>query len=225
MTTKKQRARTVEDKRKKKDLILKAARELFFKKGFYGTTIEMITSKAGVSTGIFYFYYKNKIEVFKALQDEGLDILLETIDTVVAGEDRNAREKLLRLAQLYLGYYREYREYFDIMSIICAAPDELKETDSELSTIIDDKTRIVLQKIEGIIEDGIQNGEFIRMDTWKAVTVFWAMMDGLILLDERDNIKNVIGVGLDELVEQALDMSFHGIVKGYYRCPPMPGGK
>lgn len=213
MSTTKQRARTVEDKQKKKDTILKAARELFFKKGFYGTTIEMITSKAGVSTGIFYFYYKNKIEVFKALQDEGLDILQNTIDTVIAIPDMTAREKLLRLAHLYLGYYREYREYFDIMSIVCAAPDELKETDSELSTIIDDKTSGVLKKIERIIQDGIENGEFVSVDTWKVITVFWAMMDGLILLDERDNIKNVIGVGLDELVEQALDMSFHGIVK------------
>lgn len=213
MSTTKQRARTVEDKQKKKDTILKAARELFFKKGFYGTTIEMITSKAGVSTGIFYFYYKNKIEVFKALQDEGLDILNDTIDTMIAISDITAREKLRRLAHLYLGYYREYREYFDIMSIVCAAPDELKETDSELSTIIDDKTRVVLKKIERIIQDGIENGEFVSMDTWRAVAVFWAMMDGLILLDERDNIKNVVGVGLDELVEQALDMSFHGIVK------------
>jgi len=213
MSTTKQRARTVEEKQKKKDSILKAARELFFKKGFYGTTIEMITSKAGVSTGIFYFYYKNKIEVFKALQDEGLDILQNVIDTMIARRDMNAREKLLGLSRLYLNYYREYREYFDIMSIMCAVPEELKETDSELSTIIDDKTRTVLKKIERIIQEGIQNGEFVRVDTWKTVTVFWALLDGLILLDERDNIKNVIGESLDELVEQALHMSFHGIVK------------
>jgi hypothetical protein len=51
------------------------------------------------------------------------------------------------------------------------------------------------------------------MDTRKAATVFWGMMDGLILLDERDNIKNVIGVGLEDLIGQALEMSFGGMVK------------
>jgi AcrR family transcriptional regulator len=213
MSTEKQRARTVEDKQKKKKNILNAARELFFKKGFYGTTIEMITTRAGVSTGIFYFYYKNKIEVFKALQDEGLDILQNTIDTAIARRDMSAREKLTNLAYMYLGYYREYREYFDIMSIVCAAPDELKETDSELSAIIDEKTRGVLQKVQSVIQDGIESGEFAPMDTWKAATVFWGMMDGLILLDERDNIKNVIGVGLEDLIGQALEMSFGGMVK------------
>ena len=209
----KERARTSEEKQKKKDSILRAARELFFKKGFYGTTIGMITSKAGVSTGIFYFYYKNKIEVFKALQEEGLDILQDMIDTVISQREMNARQKLTKLAYMYLGYFREYREYFDIMSIVCAAPDELKETDSELSAIIDNKTRSVLKKIEGVIQEGIDNGEFNRINTWKATTVFWAMMDGLMLLDERDNIKNVVGKDLGELVEQALTMSFHGIVK------------
>jgi len=213
MSTEKRRARTAEDKQKKKERILKAARELFFKKGFYGTTIEMITAKAGVSTGIFYFYYKNKIEVFKALQDEGLDILQNAIDTVIARREMTSREKLTRLAFMYLDYYREYREYFDIMSIVCAAPDELKETDSELSTVIDDKTRGVLKKIEGVIQDGIDGGEFIPVDIWKATTVFWAMMDGLILLDERDNIKNVIGVNLADLIEQALEMSFRGLAQ------------
>jgi hypothetical protein len=39
------------------------------------------------------------------------------------------------------------------------------------------------------------------------------MMDGLVLLEERDNIENVIGFSLDELIKQALEMSFYGITK------------
>ena len=39
------------------------------------------------------------------------------------------------------------------------------------------------------------------------------MMDGFILLAERHNIENVIGVGLEELVKQALEIVFYGMVK------------
>lgn len=209
----KRRARTIEDKRKKGEKILKVAKELFFDKGYYGTTIEMITEKAGVSVGTFYFYYKNKIEIYKALQDEGVDILLEMIEEVVSEQDLSAREKLYELAHTYLKYYREYREYFDIIAILSATPDELKETDTELSGIINTKAFNVLKKIEGVLNEGVENGEFIAMDTWKATSVFWGMMDGLVLLEERENIVNVIGFSLDELIKQALEMSFYGIMK------------
>ncbi len=209
----KQRARTVEDKQKKGDRILKAAKELFFDNGYYGTTIEMITAKAGVSTGTFYLYYKNKIEIYKALQDEGLDILLDMFEGVISRPGMSAREKLSELAHTYLRYYREYREYFDIIAILSATPDELKETDTELSEIINTKAFNVLKKIEGVMVEGVRKEEFVLLDTWKATSVFWGLMDGLILLDERENIENVIGFGLEELLKQALEMSFYGIIK------------
>jgi AcrR family transcriptional regulator len=210
----KQRARTLEDKQKKSEKILQAAKGLFFDKGYYETTIEMITEKAGVSIGTFYVYYKNKIEIYKALQNEGVDILLDMIQQVVSRPDITAHEKVIELARTYLRYYKEYREYFDIMAIVSATPPELKETDSELSRIIDGKTYDLLKRIEGVLREGVESGEFVAVDTWKATTVFWGLMDGLILLEERNNIENVIGLTLEELVSQALEMSFHGIVKG-----------
>jgi AcrR family transcriptional regulator len=209
----KRRARTLEDKRAKGEKILQVAKELFFDKGYYGTTIEMITAQAGVSIGTFYFYYKNKIEIYKALQDEGVDILLEMIDKTISRPGLSAKEKLYELAHTYLNYYKEYREYFDIIAILSATPDELKETDTELSSIINTKAYNVLKKIEGVLQEGVVNGEFVPMDTWKATSVFWGLIDGLVLLEERDNVVNVIGFSLDELIKQALEMSFYGIMK------------
>ncbi len=208
-----QRARTSQDKQKKSEKILQAAKELFFDRGYHETTIEMITAAAGVSTGTFYVYYKNKIEIYKALQNEGLDILLAMIDAVISRPGETARWKMAELAATYLRYYRDNREYFDIVAILSATPRELKETDSDLSKIINGKTYDVLRKIEGVLREGVNRGEFIALDTWKATTVFWGLMDGLILLEERNNIENVIGLSLEELVEQALEMSFAGIMK------------
>jgi len=207
------RARTEEDKLQKKQMILRAARDLFFKHGYYGTTIEMITEKAGVSTGTFYLYYRNKIEIYKALQDEGLDILIEMIDQVISWPGMSALAKLADISRTYLRYFNDYREYFDIMAVLSATPDELKETETEISRIIDGKTIELLKSIEKVIGEGIENGELIEIDTWKATSILWGMMDGLILLAERHNIENVIGVGLEELVKQMLEIVFFGMVK------------
>ncbi len=208
-----QRARSREDKLRKSQNILEAAKKLFFERGYHDTTIGMITERAGVSVGTFYVYYRNKIEVYKALQNEGLDILLAMFEEALARPSRTAREKIAALAATYLAYYRDYREYFDIMAILSASPPELKETDSELSRIINGKTYDVLRMIESVLREGVDAGQLVGLDTWKATTVFWALMDGLILLEERNNIENVIGLDLKELIDQALEITFLGIAK------------
>jgi len=205
------RARTLEAKQQKGQKILEAAKELFFSKGYYGVTVEMITDKAGVSTGTFYLYYKNKIEIYKALQNEGLDILIDRIRKVISKPGMSASIKLSEVARTYFDYYNDHREYFDIIQILSASPDELKETQTEISKIIDNKVYHLLKVIEGVLKEGIENGEFVPMDTWKVTNVFWGLMDGLILLDERNNIKNVIRVDLEQLMRQAFRMTFYGI--------------
>ncbi|MBN1689508.1 MAG: TetR/AcrR family transcriptional regulator [Dehalococcoidia bacterium] len=207
------RARTIEAKQQKRQKILDAAKELFFNKGYYVIGIDMITEKAGVSTGTFYHYYKNKIEIYKSLQNEGLDILVDSIMKVISLPRTSSLTKLKEIARVYFRYYNDHREYFDIISILSATPDELKETQTEISRIVDRKAHSLLKMIESVLIEGIENGEFVSMNTWKVTNMFWGLMDGLILLEHRNNTLNVIGVDLEDLIKQALEITFFGIVK------------
>jgi len=72
-TTDKMMARKEARRRK----LLKAAIRLFGSKGFHDTTVPMIVRAANSSTGSFYFYFRNKEDVFAAaLQDLGERISL-----------------------------------------------------------------------------------------------------------------------------------------------------
>lgn len=51
----------------KKQLLLDAALELFGTHGFHGTTAKNIAAKAGVATGSFYRYFRDKKAVFMAV--------------------------------------------------------------------------------------------------------------------------------------------------------------
>jgi len=51
----------------KKDAVMKAAIEIFSKKGYPSATIREIAAKAGVSIGTIYFYFKNKAEILKEM--------------------------------------------------------------------------------------------------------------------------------------------------------------
>ena len=65
--------RRIREKENRKSAILKAARKLFFEKGFKSVTVESIARKAELSKGAVYLYFKSKDEIYS-------QILLDDID-------------------------------------------------------------------------------------------------------------------------------------------------
>jgi AcrR family transcriptional regulator len=49
------------------DRLCDAAEQLFYKQGYYATSINDITSKAKVAPGTFYIYFSDKINIYKHL--------------------------------------------------------------------------------------------------------------------------------------------------------------
>src|SRR6202041_3634236 len=62
-------ARTKPAEQRRADL-LEAGRELFLAKGVAATSLDDITSRAGVSKGLFYLYFRSKDDLLTALQDQ-----------------------------------------------------------------------------------------------------------------------------------------------------------
>ena len=62
-------ARTKPAEQRRADL-LEAGRELFIAKGVAATSLDDITSRAGVSKGLFYLYFRSKDDLLIALQDQ-----------------------------------------------------------------------------------------------------------------------------------------------------------
>ena len=63
------RAVSDEDKAKRRDDILVAAKRVFAKKGFHATTIADIAKAAKLSYGSIYWYFESKESLFHALMD------------------------------------------------------------------------------------------------------------------------------------------------------------
>jgi len=206
------RARKEKDKQQRRLMLLDAARELFMRHGYHGTTIEMITEKAGVGTGTFYLYFSAKSELYKSFQDEGIDILTGMITAAISDRSLRTSEKIIAAARAYVDFYHFHKEYFDFIALmVLEGQDELREQESEIARIIDEKTLGILRLIEGIFIEGIEKGECREMDPMAAGMVFWAMIDGMIVMKERDNLR-VPGMDLDGMIQAGLSTLFAGVL-------------
>jgi AcrR family transcriptional regulator len=61
------RAVSEEDKSRRRDEIMAAAKKVFVRKGFHGTTIADIAKEAGLAYGSIYWYFDSKDDLFHAL--------------------------------------------------------------------------------------------------------------------------------------------------------------
>ncbi len=64
----------------KKKKIMDTALELFASYGYHGTTMEKIATRAGVSKGLIYTYFKNKEDLLLELLESGLERISEKLD-------------------------------------------------------------------------------------------------------------------------------------------------
>ena len=87
--------------------MLEAARGVFERDGYHGTTVSAIVQAAGLSQGAFYLYFGDKKAVFAALQDEMATLLRRRIYWATR-DVADARHRLVAGLKAYFEFYEEY---------------------------------------------------------------------------------------------------------------------
>ncbi|RKY31301.1 MAG: hypothetical protein DRP67_02825 [Candidatus Omnitrophota bacterium] len=103
----------IREKRKKQ--ILKAAAEIFGKRGYWKTDMESIAKKAHIAKGTIYLYFKNKENLFLSIIDSGLDALSERMEEELSGI-KDFFNKIKRSIQIYLEFFEKNFVYFNIIT-------------------------------------------------------------------------------------------------------------
>src|SRR5512144_1425310 len=96
-------SRREREKAQRRDDILRAAREVFFQRGFHTVTVDDIAVAAEVGKGTVYLYFDTKETILVHLLLEGLDLLVADLEAAYAAKRRlAARTRLRRMAEAYL---------------------------------------------------------------------------------------------------------------------------
>jgi AcrR family transcriptional regulator len=87
--------------------LLEAARRVFERDGYHGTTVSAVVQAAGLSQGAFYLYFADKKGVFAALQNEMATLLRRRIYWATRDETE-ARTRLVAGLEAFFEFYQEY---------------------------------------------------------------------------------------------------------------------
>jgi AcrR family transcriptional regulator len=173
--------RRQKEKENRKNAILKAARKLFFEKGFKSVTVDKIAADAELSKGAIYLYFESKEEIYvQILIADNNDFHGRIIDFLQ--KEAAASELLLDFARLYIDFFLHDKELFRIFMAFMIRADQTNltaEQNSNLLRITNDNVQIIAE----IIQKGVDSGEFSsNINVRQAQNAIWGLLNGIIAL-------------------------------------------
>ena len=87
-----------EKQQRTRSSLLRAAAEVFCKRGLEGASIDEVTEQAGFTKGAFYANFRNKEELFLVMLDEKFSREFERLDRALAGTDEPDEEARMAAA-------------------------------------------------------------------------------------------------------------------------------
>jgi len=149
--------------------IVEAAISIAAQSGFSRTTTKEIAKKAKCSEGIIYHYFKSKNELFFAIIKENAEEFLGQLRMQLK-EIKEAEDKLERLIDFHFYYFTGKINIFQIL--FGKAADATVPFPYLLKAVI----LPYQQTIEGIIRQGIDSGEFRKVNPVIVATSLLGMM-------------------------------------------------
>jgi len=167
------------DNRKKN--ILKAARSLFFKKGFTKVTVDEIAKTSELGKGSIYLYFNSKEEIYAQILLNDIDGFNEKVDVLLERKS-TAADLLKELSRLYIDYFLDDSELFRILITYMLQPAKMNLTEKLNAEILNAIARSI-DVIGSVLQMGVDTKEFSpELNIKKNQSAFWGLLNGIISL-------------------------------------------
>lgn len=185
----------------RKDSIIKTAAKLFKEKGFSATSMREIADKVGVEAASLYNHIKNKNEILNIICFDVANKFNQNINEIEISS-LTTLEKVEKLLRFHID---GMLSYFDEVYV---SDREWKHLDNPYLNNIQNQRRTYRKKFAIIIENGIKNKEFKKVD---APTVVLIMLHAISGIESWHRSKQKIDG--KELAENMITILIEGLKK------------
>ncbi len=183
-----------------RESILNAAMKQFAARGYRRATLDEVAAEVGLGTPALYYYFKNKMELFKAVSEREGAKILEALEAAVKKET----DPGLQVRAFCLARFQLLAERYALLQVSERVRREIADLSRKIQLSVIQREAALL---EGIIDRGIQNGAFRKVDA--------ALMAALI----QQTFRYLGAPGgyfsgqkeLEKRVDFALSILFHGL--------------
>lgn len=144
-----------------REKIIKNALKIFAQKGFYKTTVDDIAGATGVAKGTVYLYFKDKQDLYIATMEEHFNSALDML-TDIEKLPGTPSEKMHRITNDFVNYIIHLRTNY--MPFTFENLTLTGKTLKKINITAQPKISAMIDIISRIVEEGINNDEFRKVD-------------------------------------------------------------
>ncbi len=188
-------------KSRERELINKA-KEVFSKRGFYGTSVSDIVNSMGIARGTFYIYFRNKDHIYKRV----LEHLVSEISSCLKVID-NEEYPLVQLRQNLRDVFNLALKDKELATIVIFHPYGVNKSFDEILEKFFKNVNMLIKRalIRGIKLNFIRNCD---------VDIVSSLIMGSFLQVIRDIVTgNLREKDVDKVVDEMLSLMFRGLVR------------
>jgi len=185
----------------KRDAILKAATQVFARRGYFQSQVADVAREAGIAAGTVYLYFRSKDDLLVSIFERAMkEALLEGRSAI--GDIKDPRERLRRIARLHLERMGRDRDLAIVFQVELRQSTKFMERFS--STYLRDYLGIIRDTISEGQASGVFRGDF--NPTLAAKALFGA-------LDEMATnwILTARPYALADQADEVLDLFLNGV--------------
>ncbi|HEY8489539.1 MAG TPA: TetR/AcrR family transcriptional regulator [Dehalococcoidia bacterium] len=185
--------------------ILEAARAVFAEYGYVDATVDHIISRCDVSRGTFYYYFKNKEDVFETLARMAVGELQEHAQRQLSGDHTYARIESGNRG--YLETWAEYRDILRNLFQIATIEPRFAELQRELRMPFIDRIRRSLER-------RLAEGDVRPLHPGIVAFALAGMFDWFAYMWLGRDMVEVPDLTLDRVVQELTEIWYHAIYGG-----------
>ena len=213
-------SRKIKDRKKKEQEnrlndILKAAKKVFYRKGFLKTTMDEIAYEAALSKPTIYRFFPTKEDLYFSLVIPFLNDSLQDMEEIniqLQLKLYNSGETLVRTVLDV--FFKRYRKDPDIIRIgqLFQQAGMLWELDKKTEEQVRGVTRLIMQEMRSIFDNAVEMGLVKDIDRYMLVDILIGTFFGIVQLEDSKAKVKGISAKVEPVIEMTLELFINSVV-------------
>lgn len=194
----------VVDKKKKQEEILLAAINAFYELGVEQSSMKHIANAIGMGRSSLYSYFNNREDILNAILHHAIPTFDKILQYKLLNAPISVSEKIVRI---FTSLAYEDEQITKLVSVVIEYLVSLQKERKKLDCYLEEFSEHVIKLFSTLLQQGIEQGEFIRHDIKQMAYVLYALLESLIL-------RGTFNFNIDTPIDKnAIQMILNGIIQ------------
>jgi AcrR family transcriptional regulator len=203
------------EQQQKVDDILKAAKKIFFRKGFLKTTMDEIAYEAALSKPTIYKFFPTKEDLYFSLIVPVIQESLHEIEEINLQLQLNMYSSGADLIRAVTNvFYKRYKADPDIFRIsqIYQQAGMLWNLDKNIEDSITGPSKDIMDELRSVFDTAVNRGLIKNIDRYKLVDILIGSFFGVVQLQDSKSRKSGSALDVESVVNMTVELFLNAVV-------------